>query len=103
LLLLGDSVPAADAVVWPRFKILPFLKPQETFVPPWGFSFAVFFCGGFRFWSPNATLKSTGISKDQSSKWQKLGAVPQGEFDAAQCGGASSRTVLGRRIVRSPF
>jgi hypothetical protein len=33
--------------------------------------------------SREATLKTAGISKDQSSGWQKLGAIPQGEFDAA--------------------
>jgi len=30
-----------------------------------------------------ALLGELGISKDQSSKWQNLGRVPQEEFDAA--------------------
>lgn len=33
--------------------------------------------------SCDTRLKSLGISEDQSSKWQKLGAVPQREFDTA--------------------
>jgi hypothetical protein len=29
------------------------------------------------------TLRDLGISRDQSSRWQKLGAIPQPEFEAA--------------------
>jgi len=33
--------------------------------------------------SPNTTLKDIGISKDQSSKWQRLAQVPDDEFESA--------------------
>jgi len=29
-----------------------------------------------------------GVSRDQSSKWQKLGEVPDEEFEAAVAGGS---------------
>jgi hypothetical protein len=32
---------------------------------------------------PNSTLDGLGISKVQSSQWQKLGAIPQRQFDLA--------------------
>jgi hypothetical protein len=42
-------------------------------------------------------LKDLGISKDKSSQWQKLGAIPQAEFEEA-IGAAVIRT-LGKHVV----
>jgi hypothetical protein len=33
--------------------------------------------------SPKAPLRTPGITKKQSSRWQKLGAIPQADFDFA--------------------
>ena len=40
-------------------------------------------------------LKANGISKDQSSQWQKLGAMPQREFDTAMDSAAGIPTTKG--------
>lgn len=58
---------------------------------------------GKRVESTDATpLSQLGISRDQSSQWQRLGAMPQGEFEVA-IGAAAMPTTKGLlRIVQKP-
>lgn len=48
--------------------------------------------------TPKATLKDLGISRDQSASWQKLGDIPQDEFDATM--GATDRKPSTKGLVR---
>lgn len=49
--------------------------------------------------SPEATLSDLGITRDQSSQWQKLGALPQRDFDLAI--GTSVKPPSTKGILRS--
>jgi hypothetical protein len=47
------------------------------------------------------TLDDLGISRDQSSQWQKLGAMPQRAFDVRNQIGGSLKRVVAHRISHS--
>jgi hypothetical protein len=52
--------------------------------------------------SDDTTLHNLGISKDQSSQWQKLAAVPEAQFESALAGPEKATTagIISNPLIR---